>query len=191
MLDPTKSVEKMAVQVAKSLDEDWEGMSEERKAKFRIVAFFIYEEILTTYHVAIQDSILELNDLQTAHSTPKRWLPGIKEAANALSVTLEFEKQRTEIGASVPESLLMSFTNEDPYADFVAGDQAPVMFIGELCGNEHEDGWTCTREVHDPTWLHWDADKEYFPPASGEILATWYGSEDELTSIHPALVDSE
>lgn len=192
MLDPTKSIENMAQQASKLLGEPWDFLDDRRKERYRALAFHIYEEVIRTYHVAIEDAISEVNELQVAPSTPKRWLPGVKEASNALAVMLELEKERTEIGVMVPERLPDGFSEVDPYDSLVAGDKEPHLFVGDVCGAEHEAGWTCTRHAHDPSWKHWDADRDYKPDLTGDILATWYDSEDgDLESLHPNLVDSE
>jgi len=189
MIDPSREVEDVAIALTKVLGDDWESLSPERRARMRATAFYVFENTLEARKRTMEQCVSMIEDLMNAPSTPKRWLPGIKEAMNTVRVRAMFESEELVIGASVPEHLPSNFEADDPYEHLTPGDfdPNPVLPVEERCGARHDGGWECTRAVHPPHWRHWDSDREVVSALSGQIHTMWYTEDDEL-ALSPAYV---
>ncbi len=195
MADPTKIVDSTAPVYAKQMGEDWEALSEERQRDWRVLAYKIYEVHVQNKTQGFKQAVDIIEAVQLAPSTPKTWLRGVQEAKNALVWALEGFLSDIETRVEVPDVLPDDFALEDEYKDLRAGDVAPEQALGALCGEVHEDNWTCTRPPHPEHWMHWDADMgeyaqddELSVELEGRILATWHQGQ-RLDTLHPALGD--
>lgn len=190
--DPSWIVEKTAEAYAEVLDEEWDALSPERQMKFRILAYNVLDNHMRNKINGMKLSISVVEDVLCAPSTPKRWLPGVQEAKNALFFALEIEGDALEVRVNIPESVPNGLESHDPYSTLEAGDLDPYEAMGdksERCGKVHGEGWSCTRPVHPEHFQCWDAEPaEFYRDCEGEILVTWT-SEDELTSVHPAVLE--
>lgn len=193
MIDPTNTIEAIAQKTAQLMGEPWDFISDQRKEKYRISALMSWEQIVYARQTGFEDAQHIGETLLTAPSTPKRWLPGIREMINAVGVHARQEKERATIGAQVPDVLPNGFSDDDPHTELMAGEQDPQELLSddEQCGATHMGGWTCTRPAHSPTWKHWDADREYMPEVKGSILATWWDAEGDIESLHPVFTPQD
>lgn len=198
MGDPTIVMQKTAESYARILGEDWDELSQERQERFRVLAFSVYQMHVTNKLQGMKMAIEAVEDVQCAPSTPKRWLPGVQEAKNALCFMVEEELELLEIAVEVPDVVPDNLDANDPYEDLRAGDRSPydALKSTEVCGNvkseDGDTGWTCTRLHHPAHWKCWDDDPgEWYEDADGEILVTWYQDGGPLESIHPAVKEFE
>lgn len=191
MVDPSGDIEAVAMMFAKIRGEHWEALSELDKRKLRVIAFYTFENILFTRQRTFEDAAEYVESLLAEPTTPKRWMPGVKEAASALRVRMLLEKEAMTVGSDIPEHLPTNFSDIDPYLALEAGDPDPCEPLSEeeRCGAMHDGGWTCTREPHPPTWAHYDGDRSYCPPASGQILAIWFEWDGDV-HLAPDLLDA-
>lgn len=190
---PVEITEKTAKTYASSMREEWDELSDERKMHWRALAFRIYEMHCKNKLNGMTMALNEIEEVQLAPSTPKRWLPGVQEARNAIALMITEELDTLDVRVTVPESVPDAFDAIDPYLTLSAEDVDP--YIGTesdlQCGYVHEDGWTCTREMHPMHWQHWDSNPaEFYEDTNGEILVTWFYDED-VTTVHPAVLEYE
>jgi len=197
MADPTMIVDSTAPVYAKQMGEDWDSITEERRREWRILAYKIYEVHVQNKLAGFTQAVQLVEAVQVAPSTPKSWLRGVQEAKNALVWALEGFTSDIETRVDIPDVLPDDFALEDDYKDLRAGDVAPEQASGPVCGEVHDDNWTCTRPPHPEHWHHWDADMgeyaqddELSVELEGRILATWKQGQ-RLDTLHPALGDLE
>lgn len=200
MADPTTIVDRVAPIYAQELGEDWETLSTERKERYRVLAYKIYEIHVTNKLEGLDMAAEIIEAVQVAPSTPKTWLKGVQEAKNALKWATEKMRADIETRVTVPDVLPEDFNAEDPHSALRAGDIAPEVVLGpDRCGVEHEDNWVCSRPKHPDHWMHYDADPgefyddddELVDILEGTILATWHYEGERLDSLHPALGELE
>lgn len=188
--DPFKAVDSLARSLSKTLGESYEDLSFDRSAAYRRIAFSIHEAMLEERDRTLQFAAEALDDVLKLPSTPKRWMPGLKEGAKVLRTLAATAKLRREFDVDNwgdPED-----SESDPLEWVEAGDEDPFdgqIFV-EACGHEGEGGYTCTRPPHPSSWQHFDTDASdsNWLDLSGEVLATW-DSTGGLTSLHPEIID--
>lgn len=194
MNDVVEMVERTAQSYAKVLREKWDDMPAKRQDMFRQLAFFIYEMHIKNKLNGMSEALQVIQQVQQAPSTPKRWLPGVQEAANAVGLYIADEVELHEIAVEVPETVPDDLTKADPYSHLTAEDTDPYggcVPSKERCGALHDENWTCTRPVHPSHWQHWDSDPEDFYKETGtDILVTWNGN-GEIRTIHRAVLEYE
>lgn len=197
MGNPTLVIQKTAESYARVLGDEWEDLTPERQERFRVLSFHIYQMHVSNKLQGMKQAIEAVEDVQCAPSTPKRWLPGVQEAKNALCFMVEEEMEILEMRVEVPDVVPDNLDAEDPYSTLTAGDKSPYGLIKseDLCGvvksDDGENGWTCTRLHHPSHWQHWDNDPgEWYEDADGEILVTWFDG-GPLETVHPAVKEYE
>lgn len=194
MNDVVDVIERTAQSHAKVLHEKWDDLPESRREMFRKLAYLIYTMHIKNKLMGMQEMIQVVEDVQTAGSTPKRWLPGVKEAKNAMLWYLECAEGELSITVEVPEVVPTDLEQPDPYAELGAEDTDPYNAtegVEDRCGWVHPDEWSCTRPNHPDHWQHWDAESGgIYPGTETHILATWFGS-NELDTIHRAVLAYE
>lgn len=182
MTDAFSNAQELGEMIAKVLGEEYDELDEDRQRLFRKVGFAVTEAVFTERIAVHKDLATAIRELMGLDNTPKRWLPGLKEAAKFID---EVERMSTRV--DIPDVIVLS-TEPDPYADLSATDEDPYLSEPPhgRCGDEpFNDGWSCTRPVHDPSWQHWDADStDSAHPELQGILATW-DHTGYLTSLHP------
>lgn len=188
-MDHFAAAETLGRAVAKNLGEDFDTLDFSRQAAYRRVGFAIHEGVLKARDDAVSFAADSLEYMMTIQSTPKRWLPGLKEGAQALR-TVKTQGQLAR-ETKVPVDPIAYLEAPDPFASVEAGDDDPYIDarIGgfQECGHAGDGGWTCTRPVHPPHWQHFDTDPDW---GDGTVLTTW-GEDGELTSVHPDILGAE
>lgn len=190
--DTFGAVDILAREIAKNLGEAYEDLDDTRASAFRRVAYSVHESLIQERDRTLLFASECMDDLMTLDSTPKRWLPGLKEGAKVLRTLGARAKLGREL--QIPDVFTFDEPEEDPFSMIEAGDVDPYdcyFPIGGTCGHEGDGGYTCSRPPHDPSWQHFDSDARDSNWSSlfGTVLATW-DSTGGLTSLHPEILDS-
>lgn len=189
-MDQFHRAEACARKIASDLGEDYDMLNETRKTRLRKIGFEFDSLIVEAQDETVYRNIEILREMTSNPKIPKRWLPGIKEAANGLAVLLQQAQEERQV--DVPDVFDPEIGENDPCANTVAGDDDPYKWYfetyeAEECGHQGEGGWECTRPIHPDHWQHMDADPD---AGDGSVLTTW-GTDGLLTSIHPDIVASQ
>lgn len=194
MSDPTQRISNLALSFSGVLVDDWDELSAEQRNNYRILAYNVYISTMTVRHNTFVDAAAIVEDLLGDPKTPQRWMPGIKEALNAIRVYAIQEEEAVEVAVRVPETLPDDFMSDDPYSDIRAGQPDPYTTLVDVenqCGEVHASGFTCTRPDHPPHWKHWDGDRVVQPPFTiGNVHVTWV-NDDDFETVDPEIVDDD